>query len=141
MIDTFNDPNTNKHVKASFRTKSITVSQPHVITKKDVNSNINGLLSTGVESTAKTRRPHPRSNLKNDRISSVSKSSCLSNNLEKVEVHHRNLLFSKTSNHTSSACNNVKLAVRNDKSKVVYATCKQCLITANHDECVLKYEL
>ncbi|GJR91559.1 hypothetical protein Tco_0215570 [Tanacetum coccineum] len=29
----------NKHVKASVRTKPITVSQPHVITKKDVNSN------------------------------------------------------------------------------------------------------
>ncbi|GKD63159.1 hypothetical protein Tco_1305267, partial [Tanacetum coccineum] len=51
----------NKPVKASVRTKSITVSQPHVITKKDVNSNTNGLPFTGVESTAKTRRPQPRS--------------------------------------------------------------------------------
>ncbi|GKF61168.1 hypothetical protein Tco_0181222 [Tanacetum coccineum] len=33
----------------------------------------------------------------------------------------------------SSECNNVKLAIRNDKSEVVCATCKQCLITANHD--------
>ncbi|GJW82546.1 hypothetical protein Tco_0146521 [Tanacetum coccineum] len=33
----------NKPVKASVRTKLITVSQPHVITKKDVNSNTNGL--------------------------------------------------------------------------------------------------
>nr|GEV63073.1 hypothetical protein [Tanacetum cinerariifolium] len=32
----------NKHVKASVMTKPITVSQPHVITKKDVNSIING---------------------------------------------------------------------------------------------------
>ncbi|GJV25161.1 retrovirus-related pol polyprotein from transposon TNT 1-94 [Tanacetum coccineum] len=31
------------------------------------------------------------------------------------------------------------LAVWNDKSKVVYAMCKQCLITANHDVCVLNY--
>ncbi|GKB27227.1 retrovirus-related pol polyprotein from transposon TNT 1-94 [Tanacetum coccineum] len=57
----------NKHVKASIRTKSITVSQPHVITKKDMNSNSNDLSSTRVESTAKTRRPQPRSNTKNDR--------------------------------------------------------------------------
>ncbi|GKB99565.1 hypothetical protein Tco_0985702 [Tanacetum coccineum] len=28
---------------------------------------------------------------------------------------------------------------RNDKSKVVCAMCKQCLITANHDVCVLNY--
>ncbi|GJX18234.1 hypothetical protein Tco_0785181 [Tanacetum coccineum] len=93
----------NKHVKESVRTKPIIVSQPHVITKKDVNSNTNGLPSTGVESTAKTRRPQPRSNPKNDWMLFASKSSCHSNNLEKVEEHHRNLLFSKTPNHKSSA--------------------------------------
>ncbi|GJZ06446.1 hypothetical protein Tco_0540239 [Tanacetum coccineum] len=129
----------NKHAKASVRTKPITVSQPHVITKKDVNSNTNGLPSTIVESTTKTRRPQPRSNPKNGRIPSASKSSCLSNNLEKVEEHHRNLLFSKTPNHRSSEGNNIKLAIRNDKSEVICATCKQCLITATHDECVFKY--
>nr|GFA88306.1 retrovirus-related Pol polyprotein from transposon TNT 1-94 [Tanacetum cinerariifolium] len=37
-----------------------------VITKKDVNSDFNGLSSTGVDNT-KTRRPQPRSNTKNDR--------------------------------------------------------------------------
>ncbi|GKE06303.1 hypothetical protein Tco_1398321 [Tanacetum coccineum] len=56
----------NKHVKASIRTKPITISQPRVITKND-------------------------------------------------------------------------LVVRNKKSEVVCATCKQCLITTNHDECVLQY--
>ncbi|GJW57530.1 retrovirus-related pol polyprotein from transposon TNT 1-94 [Tanacetum coccineum] len=39
----------------------------------------------------------------------------------------------------SSECNHIKLAIRNDKSKVVCAMCKQCLITANHDVCVLNY--
>ncbi|GJV49871.1 retrovirus-related pol polyprotein from transposon TNT 1-94 [Tanacetum coccineum] len=39
----------------------------------------------------------------------------------------------------SSECNNIKLAIRNDKSEFVYAMCKQCLITANHDVCVLNY--
>nr|GEV48893.1 hypothetical protein [Tanacetum cinerariifolium] len=91
------------------------------------------------ESTAKTRRPQPMSNLKNDRIPSKSKSSCLSNNLEKVEEQHRNLLSSKTPNHRPSEGNNIKLAIRKDKSKVIFATCKKCLITANYDECVLKY--
>nr|GEW40437.1 hypothetical protein [Tanacetum cinerariifolium] len=36
-------PNT---IRASARTKPITISQPHVITKKDVNSDLNGLSST-----------------------------------------------------------------------------------------------
>ncbi|GKA78659.1 retrovirus-related pol polyprotein from transposon TNT 1-94 [Tanacetum coccineum] len=38
-----------------------------------------------------------------------------------------------------SECNNIKLAIRNDKSEVVCAMCKQCLITSNHDVCVLNY--
>ncbi|GJX83365.1 hypothetical protein Tco_0332846 [Tanacetum coccineum] len=62
-----------------------------------------------VESTTRSRRPQPRSNTKNDR------------------------------KHMSSDCNNIKLVIRNDKSEVICATCKQCLITANHDVCVLNY--
>nr|GEZ57954.1 integrase, catalytic region, zinc finger, CCHC-type, peptidase aspartic, catalytic [Tanacetum cinerariifolium] len=62
------------NVRASTRTKLITVSQPSVIIKKDVNSDSNGLSSTGIDNT-KTRRPQPRSNTKNDRVPSASKSS------------------------------------------------------------------
>ncbi|GKE27145.1 hypothetical protein Tco_1442529, partial [Tanacetum coccineum] len=47
----------NKPIKASVRTQPITVSQPHVLTKKGVNYNSNGLSSTGVDNTAKTKRP------------------------------------------------------------------------------------
>ncbi|GJU24824.1 hypothetical protein Tco_1163445 [Tanacetum coccineum] len=39
----------------------------------------------------------------------------------------------------SSECNNIKLAIRNDKSEVVCAMCKRCSLTANYDVCVLKY--
>ncbi|GJX04581.1 hypothetical protein Tco_0190497 [Tanacetum coccineum] len=39
----------------------------------------------------------------------------------------------------SSEGNDIKLAIRNEKSKVVCATCKQRLINVNHDECVFKY--
>nr|GEU71932.1 retrovirus-related Pol polyprotein from transposon TNT 1-94 [Tanacetum cinerariifolium] len=129
----------NKPIKASVRTKPITVSQPHVITNKDANSNSNGLSSTGVDNTTKTRRPRPKSNTKNGKVPFVSKSSCSKNKVAEVEEHPRNLLISKNKKHISSACNNVKLAIRNDKSKVVCAMCKQCLITANHDVCVLNY--
>ncbi|GKC69053.1 hypothetical protein Tco_1114936 [Tanacetum coccineum] len=126
-------------VRASVRTNPITVSQPHVVTKKDVNSDSNGLSSTGVDNTAKTRRPQPRSNTKNDRVPSASKSSCNKNKEVEVEEHPRNLLLSKNKKHMSSECNHVKLAIRNDKSEVICAMCKQCLITANHDDCVLQY--
>nr|GEY74860.1 retrovirus-related Pol polyprotein from transposon TNT 1-94 [Tanacetum cinerariifolium] len=126
-------------VRASGRKNSITVSQPHFITKKDVNSDSNGLTSIGVDNTAKTRRLRPRSNTKNDRVSSASKSSCSKNKEVDVEEHPRNLLLSKNKKHMTSECNNVKLATRTVKSKVVCAMCKQCLISANHDVCLLNY--
>nr|GEU40902.1 hypothetical protein [Tanacetum cinerariifolium] len=124
-------------VRSCIRKNPITVSQPHVITKKDVNSDSNGLSSIGVDNTAKTRRPQSRSNIKNDRVPSASKSSCSKNKEVEVEEHPRNLPPSKNKKHMPSVCNNVKLAIQNDKSKVVCAMCKQCLITANHDVCVL----
>ncbi|GJS75518.1 hypothetical protein Tco_0725399 [Tanacetum coccineum] len=45
----------------------------------------------------------------------------------------------KNKKRMSSECNKVKLAIQNDKSEVVSAMCKQCLITANHDVCALNY--
>ncbi|GJU17848.1 hypothetical protein Tco_1145814 [Tanacetum coccineum] len=128
----------NKPIKASVRTKLITVSQPHV-SKKDVNSDSNGLSSTGVDNTVKTRRPQPRSNTKNDRVPFASNSSCNKNKEVEVEEHPRNLLLSKNKKHMSTECNNIKLAIRNDKSEDVCAICIQCLITFNHDVCVLNY--
>nr|GFA33185.1 hypothetical protein [Tanacetum cinerariifolium] len=99
-------PNT---VSTSSRIKSITVSQPNVIIKKNVNSDLNDLSSTRLDNT-KTRRPQPRSNTKNDMVPSVSKSS-RSKNKEAKDVI----------------------------SKVLCAKCKKCLIYVNHDKCVRNY--
>nr|GFC85628.1 hypothetical protein [Tanacetum cinerariifolium] len=84
----------------------------------------------------KTRRPQPRSDTKNDRVPSVSKSSRCKNKEVKVEEHHRNLLLSKKNKHISSACNNSKIDSQNAMSKVVCAKCKKCLISVNHDVCL-----
>nr|GFB66997.1 integrase, catalytic region, zinc finger, CCHC-type, peptidase aspartic, catalytic [Tanacetum cinerariifolium] len=128
-------PNT---VSASSKTKPITVSQPSVITKKGMNSNSNGLSSTGLDNT-KTRRPQHRSNTKTDRVSSASKNSRSLNKDVKVEEHHRNLLLSKKNKHSSSACNNSKIDSLDVISKVVCAIFKKCLISVNHDECLVNY--
>nr|GEW59161.1 hypothetical protein [Tanacetum cinerariifolium] len=125
-------------VRVSVRINPITVSQLPVITKKVVNSDSNGLSSTGVDNT-KTRRPQSRSNTKNDRVSSASKSSRSKNKEVEVEEHHRKILLSKNKKHMSFECNNVKLSTQNVKSKVVCAMCKQCLISVNHDKCLLNY--
>nr|GFC45661.1 hypothetical protein [Tanacetum cinerariifolium] len=125
-------------VSASSKKKPITVSQPSVITKKDMNSDLNGLSSTGLDNT-KTRRPQPRSNTKNDRVPSASKSSLSKHKEIKVEEHHRNLLLSKKNKHSSSACNNFKLDSLDVISEVVCVVCKKCLNSVNHDVCLSNY--
>nr|GFB87909.1 hypothetical protein [Tanacetum cinerariifolium] len=128
-------PNT---VSASSRTKPITVSQPNVITKKNVNSDLNGLSSTRLDNT-KSRTRQPRSNTKNDRVPSASKSSRSKSKEVKVEEHHRNLLLSKKNKHISSACNNSKIDYQDVISKVVCVVCKKCLNSVNHDVCLNNY--
>nr|GEV39195.1 hypothetical protein [Tanacetum cinerariifolium] len=118
------------NVRASARTKLITASQPRVFTKKDVNSDSNGLSFTGIDNT-KTRRPQLRSNTKNDRVPSASKSSRSKNKDVEVEEHHRNLLLSKNTKHMSSACNNIKLDSQNVISKVVCTMCCSKHMTEN----------
>nr|GEX07329.1 retrovirus-related Pol polyprotein from transposon TNT 1-94 [Tanacetum cinerariifolium] len=141
-INPFKPSREEKHVpnkvRSSVRTKSITVLQPPVITKKVVNSDSNVLSSTGVDNT-KTRRAQPRSNTKNDRVPSASKSSQSKNKEVKVEEHHRKLLHSRNKKHMSSKSNNVKLTTENFKSKDVCAMCKQCLNSVNHNVCLLNY--
>nr|GEZ67627.1 retrovirus-related Pol polyprotein from transposon TNT 1-94 [Tanacetum cinerariifolium] len=84
----------------------------------------------------KTRRPQPRSNTKNDRVPSVSKSSRSQNKEAEVEEHHRNLLLFMNNKHISSACNNIKIDSQDVISKAVCAICKKCLISVNHDKCL-----
>ncbi|GJT67834.1 hypothetical protein Tco_1019314 [Tanacetum coccineum] len=68
-----------------------------------------------------------------------SKSSCLSNNVEKIEENHRNSQIPKNQKYMSSECNNITLSILNAKSEIICVMCKQCLVTANHDVCVLNY--
>nr|GEU85910.1 hypothetical protein [Tanacetum cinerariifolium] len=129
----------NKPVKTSIRTKPITISQLNVIHKQQANSDSKGFSSTRVNNTYKTRRPHPRINSNINRVQSKSKSSYLSNNVEKIEENHMNSQIPKNQKHMSSECSNITLVIRNAKSKIVCVMCKQCLVTANHDVCVLNY--
>nr|GEV97247.1 retrotransposon protein, putative, Ty1-copia subclass [Tanacetum cinerariifolium] len=141
-INPFKTSREEKHVpntvSASARTKPITVSQPPVITKKDVNSDLNGLSSTGIDNT-KTKRPQPRSNTKHDRVPSASKSSQSKNKETEVEADHWNLLLSKNNKHISSLCNNIKIDSRDVISRVVCFVCNKCLISVNHDKCLRNY--
>nr|GEV30084.1 hypothetical protein [Tanacetum cinerariifolium] len=125
----------NKQSSASIRTNPITNSQRHVIVKENVSSNMATASSTELVHTARTRRPQPKGNTRNAKVPSASKSSEVKK-IVTVEDHRRTLLLSINWKTMSSECNNIKLAIRNDKSKIVFDTCKQCLVTANHDACL-----
>nr|GEU72054.1 ribonuclease H-like domain-containing protein [Tanacetum cinerariifolium] len=118
------------NVSASAETKSITVSQPTVLTKKDVNSDLNGFSSIGIDNT-NTKRPQPRSSTKNDGVPSASKSSRSKNKEAKVEEHHINLLLFKNNKHMSSTCNNFMLDSQGVISKVVCVMCCSKHMTGN----------
>nr|GEW91840.1 retrovirus-related Pol polyprotein from transposon TNT 1-94 [Tanacetum cinerariifolium] len=125
----------NKQSSASIRTNSIINSQCHVIVKENVSSNTVTASSTGLVHIARTRRPQPKGNTRNARVLSASKSSKVKKNLT-VADHHRTLLLSKNQKTMSSECNSIKLAIQNDKSKIFCDTCKQCLVTTDHDACL-----
>nr|GEY59165.1 copia protein [Tanacetum cinerariifolium] len=125
----------NKQSSESIMTNLITNSQRHVTVKANVSFNMVIASSKGLVHTAKTRRPQPKGNTRNARVPSASKSSEVKKSVN-VEDHRRTLLLSKNRKTMSSECNNIKLAIRNDKSKIVCDTCKQCLVTGNHDACL-----
>nr|GEZ06845.1 hypothetical protein [Tanacetum cinerariifolium] len=90
----------------------------------------------GLVHIARTRRPQPKGNTRNARVPSASKISEVKKKVT-VEDHRKILLLSKNQKTMSSEYNNIKLAIRNDKSEIVFSTCKKCLVTANHDACLL----
>lgn len=105
--------------------------------KKDNNINPNAcaLPSTGLESTSRSSRLKPKSNTRNNRVSSASKSSS-KNKVEEVEEHPRNLWLCNKK-HDSSECN-VESTGSNACNDSVCLKCKKSLINDVHDECVSK---
>ncbi|GJW59091.1 putative ribonuclease H-like domain-containing protein [Tanacetum coccineum] len=96
----------NKHVKTSVRIKPIIVSKPNVIHKQQANSDSNGFSSTIVNNTAKTRRPHPRSNSNTDRVPS------------KFTVNHDVCALNYVNNMNSRADNqSVNVTIRENQKK------------------------
>nr|GEV04329.1 hypothetical protein [Tanacetum cinerariifolium] len=108
---------------------------PSKTPRENVSSNTVTTSSIGLVHTARTRRPQPKDNTRNAKVLSASKSSEVKKNVT-VKDHCWTLLLSKNQKTMSFECNNIKLAIRNDKSVIVCDTCKQCLVTANHDACV-----
>nr|GEX20114.1 retrovirus-related Pol polyprotein from transposon TNT 1-94 [Tanacetum cinerariifolium] len=108
---------------------------PSQTPRENVNSYTATASSKGLVHTARTIRLQPKGNTRNARVPSASKSSEVKK-IVTVEDHRRTLLLSNNQKTMSSECNNIKLAIRNDKSEIICDTCKQCLVTTNHDACL-----
>ncbi|GJZ45537.1 retrovirus-related pol polyprotein from transposon TNT 1-94 [Tanacetum coccineum] len=90
--------------------------------------------STGVNSCTDASGSQPRSNTKKNRILPAK-----SVNMKQVEEHPRTIKSSlKTTNRVDSSISS-KRTVINSNSHSVCQTCNKCLISANHDMCVVTY--
>ncbi|GKA12990.1 retrovirus-related pol polyprotein from transposon TNT 1-94 [Tanacetum coccineum] len=97
-------------------------------------TNVPVIPSTGVNSCTDASGSQPRSNTKKNRISPAK-----SVNKKKVEEHPRtNKSSLKTTNRVDSSISS-KRTVINSNSYSVCQTCNKCLISANHDLCVVNY--
>ncbi|GJU33892.1 hypothetical protein Tco_1182246 [Tanacetum coccineum] len=104
----------------------------HVEKQKAHKTNVPVIPSTGVISSTKTSGSKPRSNTKNTR-NLLAKND----NKKKVKDHLRNNKSNlKQENHVDSSIS-YKRTVINSNS--VCKTCNKCLISSNHDKCVVKY--
>nr|GFA30745.1 integrase, catalytic region, zinc finger, CCHC-type, peptidase aspartic, catalytic [Tanacetum cinerariifolium] len=108
----------NSQSSASIKTNPITNFQHHVTFKENVSSDTVNASSIRLVHTARTRRPQPKGNSRNARVPSASKSSEVKKNVT-VEDHRKILLLPKNQKTMSSECNNIKLAIQNDKSEIV----------------------
>ncbi|GKB12107.1 hypothetical protein Tco_0846030 [Tanacetum coccineum] len=90
--------------------------------------------SIGVNSYTNASGSQPKSNTKKNRILPAK-----SVNKKKVKEHPRtNKSSLKTTNHIDSSISSKRTAI-NSNSHSVCKTCNKCLISANHDMCVVNY--
>ncbi|GJY54774.1 integrase, catalytic region, zinc finger, CCHC-type containing protein [Tanacetum coccineum] len=107
--------------------------QKHVVQQKVQQSNVPVIPSTRVSSSTDASRSKPKSNTKKNRILPAK-----SENKMKVEDHPRTnkSVWTKVNRVESSISS--KHVVINSNSESVCKTCNKCLISANHDMCVIK---
>ncbi|GJT84830.1 hypothetical protein Tco_1066547 [Tanacetum coccineum] len=97
-------------------------------------TNVPVIPSTGVNSCTDASGSKPRSNTKKNRISPAK-----SVNKKKVKEHPRiNKSSLKNTNRVVSSISS-KRTIINSNSYSVCKTCNKCLISANHDMCVVNY--
>ncbi|GJS02222.1 hypothetical protein Tco_0318730 [Tanacetum coccineum] len=93
------------------------------------------VLAPGVKGVSAASRSKPRSNTKKDRTLPAKST------LKQVEAHSRmNKSNEKYKNHVDSSIS-YKRTVINSNSNTSSKTCNKCLISVNHDQCVVRSEM
>ncbi|GJX66430.1 hypothetical protein Tco_0300773 [Tanacetum coccineum] len=105
---------------------------PQVEHQKINSTNAPGIPSTGVNGASAASRSKPRSNTKKDRTLPAKSA------LKQVEAHSRmNKSNEKQKNRVDSSIS-YKRTVINSNSNTSCKTCNKCLISVNHDQCVVR---
>ncbi|GJS51344.1 retrovirus-related pol polyprotein from transposon TNT 1-94 [Tanacetum coccineum] len=108
---------------------------PHVKHQKIHSTNAPGIPSTRVNGASAASRLKPRSNTKKD-WTLPAKSA-----LKQVEAHSRkNKSNEKQKNHVDSSISYKRIVI-NSNSNASCKTCNKCLISVNHDQCVVRSEM
>ncbi|GJV30530.1 hypothetical protein Tco_1386978 [Tanacetum coccineum] len=109
---------------------------PAQVEHQKINSpNAPGIPSTGVKGASAASGSKPRSNTKKDRTLPAKSA------LKQVEAHSRmNKSNEKQKNHVDSSIS-YKRTVINSNSNTSCKTCNKCLISVNHDQCVVRSEV
>ncbi|GJV72897.1 integrase, catalytic region, zinc finger, CCHC-type containing protein [Tanacetum coccineum] len=109
---------------------------PAQVEHQKINStNAPGIPSTGVKGASAACRSKPRSNTKKDRTLPAKSA------LKQVEAHSRmNKSNEKQKNRVDSSIS-YKHTVINSNSNTSCKTCNKCLISVNHDQCVVRSEM
>ncbi|GKB41939.1 putative reverse transcriptase domain-containing protein [Tanacetum coccineum] len=130
--------NKNKKVRFAEPVTSSSNTQKQIDSHKTQYSNQPLLPSTGVINSTSASGSKPTCNTQNNRISQTTSR----NSKNKVEVHPRNVKSSLNKKNCASEliCNDTaKHSMLNANSKLICATCNECMFDAIHNLCVLNY--
>ncbi|GJW84855.1 hypothetical protein Tco_0158000 [Tanacetum coccineum] len=106
--------------------------QTHVEQQKMKKTNEPEIPSTGVKGATAASGSKPRSNIKKDRTLPAK------SNPKTVENHPMNNKSSAKRNNYVDSSISSKRTIINSTSNSVFKTCNKCLISFNHDKCVVK---
>ncbi|GKD14020.1 hypothetical protein Tco_1198427 [Tanacetum coccineum] len=129
--------NNKPYIDASRTKQTIeTITQKHAVKQNTRKTDNTMLPSTGRVSSTNAKGSKPRGDTKNDMIQRTSSRS----KKNKVKAQPRKFTSNANKNNHVLDCNaNVKNVTLSNNSDTICLSCNECLFSANHDDCVVKY--